>query len=45
MVALVALKVARDALPAYAHHFSPKTYTQHQLFACLALRISPQLLT
>jgi len=45
MVALVALKVARDALPAYAHRFSPKTYTQHQLFACLALRISPQLLT
>ena len=38
MVALVALKVARDALPAYAHRFSPKTYTQHQLFACLALK-------
>ena len=37
-VALVALKVARDALPAYAHRFSPKTYTQHQLFACLALK-------
>ena len=38
MVALVALKVAKDALPAYAHRFSPKTYTQHQLFACLALK-------
>ena len=37
-VALVALKVAKRALPAYAHRFSPKKFTQHQLFACLVLR-------
>jgi hypothetical protein len=37
-VALVALAVARDALPAYAHRFSPKKFTQHQLFACLVLK-------
>ena len=37
-VALVALRVATDAMPAYAHRFSPKTYTQHQLFACLVLK-------
>ena len=37
-VALVALKVGRRTLPTYAHRFSPKTYTQHQLFACLALK-------
>ena len=38
-VALVALAVARDALPAYAHRFSPQKFTQHQLFACLALKV------
>ncbi len=37
-VALVALAVARDALPAYAHRFSPRKFTQHQLFACLVLK-------
>lgn len=37
-VALVALAVAKDALPAYSHRFSPKTFTQHQLFACLVLK-------
>ena len=37
-VAMVALMVAQRALSAYAHRFSPKTYTQHQLFACLALK-------
>ena len=37
-VALVALAVAKDALPAYAHRFSPQKFTQHQLFACLALK-------
>jgi len=26
------------SLPAYAHRFSPKLFTQHQLFACLALK-------
>ena len=37
-VALVALAVAKDALPAYAHRFSPQKFTQHQLFACLVLK-------
>jgi hypothetical protein len=37
-VALVALAVAQDALPAYSHRFSPKKFTQHQLFACLVLK-------
>lgn len=29
---------AQRALPAYAHRFSPKKFTQHQLFACLVLK-------
>jgi Transposase DDE domain len=33
-----ALATARRALPAYSHRNSPKTFTQHQLFACLVLR-------
>ena len=37
-VARYALSVAEDALAPYAHRFSPKKYTQHQLFACLALK-------
>ena len=37
-VARHALAVAAAALPAYAHRCSPKTYTQHQLFACLVLK-------
>jgi len=37
-VALAALRVAQGALPAYAHRFSPKKFTQHQLFACLVLK-------
>ena len=37
-VALAALAVARDRLPAYAHRFAPKKYTQPQLFACLVLK-------
>ena len=35
---LAALATARRALPAYSHTCSPKTFTQHQLFACLALK-------
>jgi hypothetical protein len=35
---LASLAVARRALPAYAHKFSPKKFTQHQLFACLVLK-------
>jgi len=30
--------VAAEALPAYGHRFSPRRFTQHQLFACLALQ-------
>jgi len=37
-VARQALETARDALPAYSSKFSKKTYTQHQLFAILAVR-------
>lgn len=37
-VALAALATARRALPAYSHVNSPKTFTQHQLFACLVLK-------
>ena len=37
-VALAALATARRALPAYSHACSPKKFTQHQLFACLALK-------
>lgn len=33
-----ALAVAEASLPAYSHRFSPKVFTQHQLFACLVLR-------
>jgi hypothetical protein len=33
-----ALAVAREALPAYSHRYSPKKFTQHQLFACLVLK-------
>jgi hypothetical protein len=33
-----ALETARAALPAYSHRFSPKKFTQHQLFACLVLK-------
>src|SRR3954453_3229463 len=33
-----ALAVALSTLPAYAHRFSPKKFTQPQLFACLVLK-------
>ena len=35
---LAALATARRALPAHAHRYSPKKFTQHQLFACLVLK-------
>ena len=35
---LTAYLTAKDALPEYAHRFSPKKFTQHQLFAGLALK-------
>jgi transposase len=34
----VAYAAAKDALPKYAHRFSPKKFTQHQLFACLVFK-------
>jgi hypothetical protein len=37
-LARIALSVARDSIPAYSSKFSPRRYTQHQLFALLALR-------
>ena len=37
-VARAALAVAREALPAYAARTSRKDFTQHQLFAVLALK-------
>ena len=37
-VAQVALEIATEALPRFAHRFSPKKFTQPQLFACLVLK-------
>src|SRR5688500_14830721 len=37
-VARHALAVATQALPPYAHKYSPKKFTQPQLFACLVLK-------
>jgi hypothetical protein len=37
-VAREALRVAREALPAYSSKYSRKDYNQHQLFALLALK-------
>lgn len=38
LLAKEALRTARDALPTYSHRYSPKKFTQHQLFAILVLR-------
>ena len=37
-VVLAALATAGRALPEYTHRYSPKKFTQHQLFACLVLK-------
>lgn len=37
-VAQEALRLAREALPAYSSKYSRKDFTQHQLFAILALK-------
>jgi hypothetical protein len=37
-VARYALEVGTQALPLYAHRFSPKKFNQPQLFACLVLK-------
>ena len=34
----VAYRTAQQSLSQYSHEFSPKKFTQHQLFACLALK-------
>ena len=41
-VLLVAHEAARRSLPPYAHRFAPKKFTQHQLFACLVLKVHQQ---
>jgi transposase len=38
MVMRMALAIAQDVLPTYAHRFSPQRFTQPQLFACLVLK-------
>ncbi len=38
LVLHVAYLVAAQALPKYSHRYSPKKFTQHQLFACLVLK-------
>ncbi len=35
---VLACRMAQEALPAYAHRFSPRTCTLSQLFACLVLK-------
>jgi hypothetical protein len=35
---VTALATAQGSLPAYSHRYSPKKFTQHQLFACLVLK-------
>jgi len=37
-VLLVAHPLVVESLAAYSHQFSPRTFTQHQLFAILALK-------
>ena len=38
-VARAAFKIAKSALPPYAHRYSPQKFTQPQLFVCLVLKI------
>jgi hypothetical protein len=37
-VIVQAWEVAQTSLRAFSHRFSPKKFTQHQLFACLVLK-------
>jgi hypothetical protein len=41
-VTLEAFELARQMLPVYSHRFSPKKFTQHQLFALLVLKTHQQ---
>ena len=38
LVLATAFQIAEQSLPDYAHRFSPRKFTQHQLFACLVLQ-------
>jgi hypothetical protein len=38
-VAQAAYRVAQNTLPEFSHQFSPKKFTQSQLFVCLVLKI------
>jgi len=38
-VAQAAYRIAKSSLPEYAHRYSPKKFTQPQLFTCLVLKI------
>jgi len=38
-VALAAYHIAKNTLPDYNHRFSPKKFTQSQIFVCLVLKI------
>src|SRR5256885_1014732 len=38
MVAMVALAAGKEAFSDYSHKYSPKKFTQPQLFACLVLK-------
>ncbi len=38
-MAVAAYKIAKSSLPQFAHRFSPKKFTQPQLFVCLVLKI------
>src|SRR6266516_3639081 len=38
MVAMVALAAGKEAFSDYSHQFSPRKFTQPQLFACLVLK-------
>ena len=38
-VAQAAYTIAKNTLPDYRHRFSPKKFTQAQLFTCLVLKI------
>ena len=38
LVAIEALSVGEQSFPSYSHEYSPRVYTQGQLFACLVLK-------
>jgi hypothetical protein len=44
-VAMVALAAGKEAFSNYSHIYSPKKFTQPQLFACLVIKGSLPILT